>query len=366
MRALLISIAFISCLNAFSDKCTPDGWCPTDIKPPPPAYGFLSRVFVQPDQSVQVFGRDHLHRFSEGEWKSLPLDPQAPWTEPYVVTRIGDLDVRAQSFSFYYRAEIQTRKNWSEPWSKLTELTAIHLGDLWGSSAKDLYLSAGDLNEIHHFDGSRWENLYDSKKISGDRIAGTSPEHVWIAGGSAIHRFENGKWNLLVLPFTREESFGVTALWTDRPGHGFVSATVDRRPQGVPQPTVLVYEIDGDKLTSFDLKTTQQIKAFAGSSREDLYAVGGWEHQFVSGVESIVVIPAYGYVTHFDGKSWKEELSGIGKKSSPVKVPINPERLPGEGGTILPSEPLVDVAYNPATKMLWAISPYRAVFKKLR
>jgi hypothetical protein len=332
----LFSILTVTLFGA--QDCTKDGWCKMEIGGPRKDYETLSSLFVRSPQDIWAFGRDYLYRYDGKDWTWDKIDPNAEWSEPHIVAPMGDTFVRAYSISFYNKVLIQKYSLAARSWITLHEISTITnlFGNIWASSEKDIYVSP-EGRETVHCDGSRCLSLTEKEKVNGKLIAGTGPDHVWVGGDWGVWRKESGKWTFLDLYDRKAHSFEVTVIWTDRPGHGFAAAT--RFAEGTGD-NLFFYEIDGDKVTTYDLKTSQSINAIAGKSRFNLYASGGMSR---------------GFVVHFDGKKWTEEDTGLGEK--------NPSSVNGEIDTSK-WESLNDLAWDRETGKIWGASSQRLVWKQ--
>ncbi len=105
------------------------------------------------------------------------------------------------------------------------------IGDIWASSAKDIYV-AGGANTTHgilwHFDGARWTDVKITITQGGpivgfinfDDIYGFGPNDVWLVGkrvaystgdpdSSLLVHFDGIRWREIPTPIGR----GLTAIW---------------------------------------------------------------------------------------------------------------------------------------------------------
>jgi hypothetical protein len=168
---------------------------------------------------------------------------------------------------------------------------------LWASSMSDVW--AGTSAELFHWNGASWSaETLPVPRLRVRAIHGTSSSNVWVVGETQqqqiLLRFDGKTWKLSTLP---ERGKG---LFVTSSSHGWVGAMGK------------LYEITGDTITVNDLKTHQDIRRFAGTP-SDLYAAGGSGYEeYNVPTNTSLVERQYGYVVHYDGHAWHEEISGSG------------------------------------------------------
>jgi len=168
---------------------------------------------------------------------------------------------------------------------------------LWASALDDVW--AGTSAELFHWNGVAWTTAQlPVPRMRVRAIHGTSKNDVWVIGETQqeqlLARFDGKTWKTSTLP---ERGKG---LFVTGPSHGWVGAMGK------------LFEITGDTITVNDLHTHQDIRRFAGTP-DDLYACGGSGYEeYNVPTNTSLVERQYGYIVHYDGHAWREEISGSG------------------------------------------------------
>lgn len=177
----------------------------------------------------------------------------------------------------------------------------ITLNDIWGSSAKDVYVvghSSGARGMMFHYDGKSWEpvklhvveggpfpNIFEIWSIHGfssTNVFAAGFKHGEVHGEfiSFLIHFDGQQWTEIPL-----ESKGLLAVWGLSP--------VDIWAGGI-EGTLLHF--DGNTWNKFSMPDSLLIKKFNGFAANDVNALA---YSFDGTGRS------YRYVLHWDGQEWK-------------------------------------------------------------
>jgi hypothetical protein len=176
-------------------------------------------------------------------------------------------------------------------WSR-TQLSTRSLNAVWGFADDDVWVAHA--NYVSHFDGSRWTH---EKPLDGFRVVdlwGGDPDELFAVGSrDRVLRYNGKEWKPLYTPADGYVTW--RAIW----GYGrsdvvFAGNWDDFPPQGAeaPQPASfgLIGHYDGSTISRIDTLEAMYLYDIAGTSDDNLYAVGG---KFGGGV-----------VLHYDGGAW--------------------------------------------------------------
>src|SRR5262245_28246886 len=74
------------------------------------------------------------------------------------------------------------------PWTERELPTTKGLADIWGTSARDLWIAAGE-STVLHYDGTAWTDRSPAVRVDLHAIGGTATDDVWAIGlaGMIVH-----------------------------------------------------------------------------------------------------------------------------------------------------------------------------------
>ena len=189
----------------------------------------------------------------------------------------------------------------TQTWKALGPKLDAGNGRLWAAGADNVYFISDD-DTLWRFDGLAWASAPGTYWD----IHGSAADNIWaVTLGGALHRWDGAAWTKLVLA-PDDDTRSAYSVWTDGKGHGFVGG--DGK----------VYEVNGTVVTVHDLPGEQMITRLAGSAT-NLYA-GGGSTTFYTTPYGDAVEEAFGFVAHYDGSSWKVQISGADSAVSGLDV----------------------------------------------
>lgn len=145
---------------------------------------------------------------------------------------------------------------------------------VWGTTAKDLYLSS-DYGSVFHSsdDGASWQMVLPGGSAMGAVAFGGIRGSVYGVGGTIIKSVDDGQhWTTLALP-TIDGSLNLRAVWMDAGGSDvFAVGQVDKASTA---GGIILHSADGGTSWSVELQCPRApLTAVWGSAATDVYAVG--------------------------------------------------------------------------------------------
>jgi hypothetical protein len=200
------------------------------------------------------------------------------------------------------------------------------LCDIWGNSAKDVYICGQNVEGgyIRHYDGITWNKIDAPQDIALNEIWGSSSTNVYIVGndlncnGLIIH-YNGENWKEVDII----EVGSLIGIWGSSPSDIF---TVGSKGN--------ILHFDGDNWSKMESNTEEALVGVWGSSATDVFAVGyngtilhyngdSWEKMhsgtnkaltggvWGSSTSNVFAVGEYGTILHYDGSIWTEMDSGI-------------------------------------------------------
>lgn len=194
-------------------------------------------------------------------------------------------------------------------WSVDTVRPAANLGQIWASSADDVWVQLGSDNEVAHYNGSTWsfEEVTTDTSVVLSSLWGFAPGELFSVGrkgtdGVAYRRAANGTWSETPLPANAPF---LNAVWgtsgTNMLAGGFSA----------------LYRFDGSTWTAVSLPAEMTIFDIRGSAADDVFVVG-----------------TEGLIVRYDGVAWTEVRSQTNSNLLDVAARSDLVLMLEQGGTL--------------------------------
>jgi hypothetical protein len=244
------------------------------------------------------------------------------------------VDVDADEF-LEYAAVYKYNPNLDKKWEPVLRNDDIrYFAGIWGSSATDIYAVGNESSVMYHYDGSAWSKVGGLPGgISFTGIWGSGPADIYAVGtGSNIYHYDGSAWSAMIAGI--QSSVSLYAVWG--------SAAGDVYAAGYKSSNGLIYHYDGNAE-----KQWTEVKSTYGTQYN---CVGG------GSASNVVAGGQNGFVTSYDGGSWREDnigsniysvwaIPGGGMYLGGERVPE--VRQPGAGPLLRPG-PGGDCGFGPA------------------
>jgi hypothetical protein len=172
-------------------------------------------------------------------------------------------------------------------WSLMESGTSRTLLGLWGSSASEVF-AVGDSGTILHYDGSKWSRMESGVDVGSQPtyswligVWGSSPNDVFAVGDRGIIVHYDGK------TWSRMESHSFKDLWG-------VWGSSGKDVFAVGEPGGPILHFDGNDWSDMKSGTTYELMGVWGTSSSDVFVVG-----------------ENGTILHYDGNLWSPMNSGV-------------------------------------------------------
>ena len=210
-------------------------------------------------------------------------------------------------------------------WREMLCDTHLHLEDVWGNSASDMFAVGYGTDEgvILHYDGKYWTQANNST-VPYQGIWGSSPIDVFVVGGDydrdgVVWHYDGTGWSQMSCPAT---GHGFMEVW------GTSSSDVFAVGRG---GTVVHY--DGSSWSTMSSGTTNDLLGVSGSSGSNVFAVGdagtiiqydGTRWTVMASPTTVAMLDVWcasaneafaiggsGTILHYDGTAWSPMTSGL-------------------------------------------------------
>ena len=268
--------------------CEEDGWC--WYNPLPSGTRWLAVAGAgRTDLWIAGVSRNVLH-FDGGRWTIVPSPLSSitgAWaaseTDVWFVGIVGDMTPGQTWFSAIAH------------WDGVAITVVAELGDdmvndVWGANARDVYAVAGQ--RTWHWDGVAWTAL--AGVPGGMRVAGSGSNDVWIALVEGLAHFDGTGWARVAAL----ESRTVNALAVIAPDDVWVAVddVFVQHFDGVAWSTDMQLAVQGHEL----------LHGMGAAASDDIWLVGATHNGF----------DEYGYLNHYDGRSWQPGPFALGGLSA--------------------------------------------------
>jgi hypothetical protein len=205
-------------------------------------------------------------------------------------------------------------------WQRLQSGTDLNLFGVWGSSATDVVVVAGNNQSataaaILHYDGHQWSQQITETGIVLSSVWGRSANDMFVVGGmeSGSHglfqHFDGAAWSAMSKPGPA----ALNTLYDDVWG----SSGTDVFAVGIywdTDPNAIIAHYDGTKwsMMTVPMSLSRWLRGVSGTSSHDVWTVG-----FVDYSHCFPPDPCDGesVAWHYDGSRWTEASAGLGGSS---------------------------------------------------